>query len=221
MARTLPRVGGARAFFLSWLTLCQGRLGGSPARAGGGPVAVIRPGGRKSGGRVRLLGRQSTPVGCTSCAEASGPSFLGMSGAWDSPEKTVSTLEKTKVLTVFSKVPIEFSKVLTVFGGFCGVKTGALTACGNDALCGFRGWTGVLSSFGAVSSVLWTRKKASGGEAFGREITAHTAVILLIAPGVVSPCRKWPFRRPFRPAACWLRPSPCPCLWDWRHRFRR
>ena len=166
MARTLSRVGGARAFFLSWLALCQGRLGGSPERAGGGPVAIIRPGGRKSGGRVRLLGRQSAPAGCSCCVEASGPSFLGMSGAWCYPEKTVSTLEKTKVLTVFST--IEFSKVLTGFGGFSGVKTGALTACGNDALCGFRGWTGVPSSFGAVSSALWTRKKASGGEAFVR-----------------------------------------------------
>ena len=164
MARTLSRVGGARAFFLSWLALCQGGLGGSPERAGGGPVAVIRPGGRKSGSRVRLLGRQSTPVGCTSCAEASGPSFLEMSEAWDCPEKTVSTLEKTKVLTAFSKVPIEFSKVLTVFGGLCGVKTGALTACGNDALCGFRGWTGVLSSFGAVFSVLRARKRLPVGK---------------------------------------------------------
>ena len=77
----------------------------------------LRPFGKGGGLSVRAGGKT-----------APSPEKRGIPGV-----KTVSTLGKTKVLTVFSKVLTVFSKVLTVFSKVLTVKRGDSSECGGGA----------------------------------------------------------------------------------------
>jgi hypothetical protein len=75
-------------------------------------------------------------------------------------EKTVSTLEKTKVLTVFSKVRIVFPKVLSVFrGAVCGGLCRMSAKCRRGAVKFFR-QTGPLCRAGA-KQILFCKERHS------------------------------------------------------------